>query len=161
MSMAVEAPAPIEWVWGNSRARWLVGFWLVFVAVYLAANQSLLWGLSWAGLDASSPRANLVLGLASIGIASGPALVWGLLVPMPVERLGLSPEGVVIDHGLRSDRWPWSRVSLRGSVLELRSLRFGGVARYSLTPDQSRRVAHLQPGLTTTDFLATRAPRPG
>jgi hypothetical protein len=124
---------------------WLLAFLAVFLMGYLVADFSLLLGLSWAGSDLDSPRWNLVVGLAAIGIAFGPGVLWALNVPVPATRLGVSPQGVVIDYGLRSAFWPWRRAFLRGNRLDMVSERYGVASRFALTPYQASRVAFLRP----------------
>lgn len=137
--------APLEWIPGKSKARWLVGFWAVFSVSFLTAAFALDAGLSWVGVALMAPRLNLVVDYAAIGISLGPMILWAAFVPLPAPRLGVSPEGVVIDYGRRSEAFPWERAFLRGSRLEVKSRRFGIRSTYALTEYQASRVARLLP----------------
>lgn len=143
--MPVYPPVPVEWVQGKSRQPWILGLWLVFTGSFLVADLVLEWGLSWTGIGLGSPRLTLVVQFAAIAAAIGPVLLWAILVRMPVSRMGVSPDGVRIDHGVRSDFWPWDRASLRGSRLEVFSSRYRIPSWYTLTPLQATRVASLRP----------------
>lgn len=135
---------PIEWIPGHSRVPWMVGFLGVMIATLIAADLALVQGLLWGGVTAIGPNLGLVVSFASIGIAAGPGLAYGLVFPIPASRLGLSQTGVTIDHGLRSDSWPWSRTALRGDRLEVFSSWLGVPSRFRLTSVQATRVATLR-----------------
>jgi len=138
-------PAPIEWVPGRSRWPWLVGYLAIFSITLVTAELAIYPGLSWAGITFMSPKLTLIVQLAAIAITVGPSMLWMNLVPVPAHRLGLSPEGVVIDYGLRSERFSWDRTSLRGMRLEVLSPWLGLRSSYSLTPYQAGRVTYLRP----------------
>jgi hypothetical protein len=140
-----EAPAPTEWITGQSRGRWFVGFEIVFISTLFVASLGLDAGLSWTGASITTPKIDLVITLASGGISVGPMLLWVMLVPIPLSRVGVSPGGILIDYGLRTDRFPWSRALLRGERLEVVSRRLGLRTVYALTPYQASRIAFLQP----------------
>jgi hypothetical protein len=66
---------------------------------------------------------------------------------MPATRLGISPEKIVVDLGLRSESYPWAKVFLRGRRLEVISRRFGIRGTYALTPQQVGRIVAIRPTL--------------
>jgi hypothetical protein len=143
--MAVQA-APIEWTRGDSRVGWVIYLSLaIFVA--LAATSLLLYFFVYPFVGGGhNPR---VLALVSDVVGFPVILVvltiWWACVPSPASRLGLSPEGVAIDYGLRTVHTPWSRIMTSGERLYVISRITGFATPFQLTRYQVSRVANIRP----------------
>jgi hypothetical protein len=137
----------VEWVPGLERGRWLAGFFVVCIGAFVVSLFAIEAGLSWAGAGPLTPRLLLVAQLAAIGNAAAPGWMWVTIVPSPIPRLGVSPGGLSIDHGMRTEELPWSRVFLRQNRLDVLYPRVGALMSFRLTPYQTSRIVHLRPAL--------------
>jgi len=82
----------------------------------------------------------LLTDLVVIPMIAVAAFLWVFLVPMPAPRIGISPVGLILDFGLRTERFPWDRVFCVGALLVTVSPRIGVRASYRLDDFQADRV---------------------
>jgi len=141
----MEAPGPpIEWTRGYSRGEWVLGLLGTELLVLVPAVFLFAWLVPWNALAHPWPYllAAMLPDTAAYTVGIG---VWFGLFPFPASRLGLSPAGVVLDFGLRSARYPWSRTFVYGDRLYVISDGLGLVTRYRLTPYQAWRFGYIRP----------------
>jgi hypothetical protein len=139
------ADSPIEWIPGRSLTRWFVGMELVVVCTLGGTYLLLESVLSSAGVGVLSPGIAFVVTMISALVMTAFVLLWGMMVPYPACRLGLSAAGVRIDYGARSELFPWDQVLRHEDRLISTTRRLRIPVAFSLTPYQAGRVAYLRP----------------
>jgi hypothetical protein len=133
---------PIERVPGRSAAGWFSGFVAGGVAMALVWAW-VLYTVGGSFGNVPTPRDYESLaqlqGLSNVLIILY-IFVWWALVPMPLGAAEISPLGVTVKFGLRTESFPWGRVHLVDSRLHTVGRWLGLTNRYSLTPYQVSRI---------------------
>ena len=129
------AGAGWRWIPGRSRFPWFLGLFGVFASIYVVALLSLLTvDPVVAGPDGRFPGFGYQP--VAILVAAIPTILYARIVPVPASRLGVSPWGVAIDHGLRTSYLPWGRVALRDGRMYVSSRWKSFSSVFSLTGPQ-------------------------
>jgi hypothetical protein len=129
---------PIEWVPGKSAALWFAGnFAILFSGLYLGQLIS----DAIFPLTANTPALVVLLRIGILALIAVPlATVYSLVIPRP-SRIGISPMGLTVNYGPRTQLFGWQDVRLH----QLEAICFGGnlglPTRVALTPHQLHRVS--------------------
>lgn len=131
-------PGPTEWVYRGSSAGWWAGWGGIFVVLSMLGqygtdalvgfpNQA---GILWLEVD-------LALLLPALGLA---VFTYASLWPQPIGGLGLRPDAVVLDYGMRQLEVPISRLHLVGNRLFILPKRTAFSGAHSLSNEQAARL---------------------
>jgi hypothetical protein len=140
---------PFEWIAGPSRLIWWAGWFVLFIVAFDGGMALLNWSLG--SLGATPPFRSIgylfILLVALPGLAGLMILVFGALTPMPISSFWISPGGIIIDYGLRTEFHPRDRLHLIGTRLFVFGKWSSLPWAYKVTPYQAARIGFLIPGI--------------
>lgn len=137
------APGPTEWTTGESRVPYFLAFFCFLLVLYWIALLGVPWllfGAGWA--QGGFPRFLLELAVGLM-ITFPWALLWAITVPMPPHRIGIDPEGAILDWGARLRRYSRPQLMLHNRVLYARQSRWLPPFPVAVSTDQLERLTHL------------------